>query len=254
MPKTVPTIHIRIIIINELSWGEIRRSAFSARWREVRVQGQTLTIRLKEFNILLLPDVVGEKFSLSRVLLFQFLVAGEGLHHANVSTQWHGLFYPQTLVPGHIHTHMYVLANVTKVDFRRSVSALTTLCPGKSRTWTCRGRSSQRIFLYRDLGTEAGQRKTSGKPKQKKQTSELFFFNINSIHSIFRFGMNLFADVIEDAGDVPVLQLHVHAVAKEGQAASRLQHPIGLLEEPLVIEPMGCRHGAQKVHLSGCKW
>lgn len=66
--------------------------------------------------------------------------------------------------------------------------------------------------------------------------------------------MNLFAYVIESAGDVPVLKLHVHGVAKESQAASRLQHPVSLLEEPLVIKPMSCCHGTQKVHLSRCKW
>lgn len=71
---------------------------------EVSAQGQKLTIRLVEeleVNISLVPDVIGETLSLSRVLLLQFLVAGEGLHHANISTQWHGSFYQQLLIPGH---------------------------------------------------------------------------------------------------------------------------------------------------------
>ncbi|KAG7239306.1 hypothetical protein INR49_029271 [Caranx melampygus] len=45
--------------------------------------------------------------------------------------------------------------------------------------------------------------------------------------------------------------LHVHGVGPEGQAASRPQHPVSLLEEPLVVEPVSRCHGRHKVHLSG---
>lgn len=72
---------------------------------EVRVQGQELTIRLVKFNVSLVPDMVREMFGLSGVLILQFLVAGEGLHHANILIQWQGSFRLQALVPGHIWTH-----------------------------------------------------------------------------------------------------------------------------------------------------
>lgn len=65
--------------------------------------------------------------------------------------------------------------------------------------------------------------------------------------------MHLFTDIIERVGHVPVLQLHVHGVAQESQAASGPQHPVGLQEELLPVEPMSCRHGRHKVHLTGGK-
>lgn len=71
----------------------------------MRVQGQELTTRLVKFNVSLVPDMVREMFGLGGVLILQFLVAGEGLHHANILTQWQGSFRLQALVPGHIWTH-----------------------------------------------------------------------------------------------------------------------------------------------------
>lgn len=47
----------------------------------------------------LVPDVVRELLGLSRLVLMHMLVAGEGLHHADVSTQWHGPFDSETLIP-----------------------------------------------------------------------------------------------------------------------------------------------------------
>lgn len=47
----------------------------------------------------LVPDVVRELLSLSRLVLMHLLVAGEGLHHADVCTQWHGPFDSETLIP-----------------------------------------------------------------------------------------------------------------------------------------------------------
>lgn len=47
----------------------------------------------------LVPDVVRELLGLSRLVLMHLLVAGEGLHHADVSTQWHGPFDLETLIP-----------------------------------------------------------------------------------------------------------------------------------------------------------
>lgn len=70
----------------------------------MRAQGQELMIRLVdelEVNISLVPDVIRETFSLSRVLFLQFLVAGEGLYHANISIQWQGSLYEYALIPGH---------------------------------------------------------------------------------------------------------------------------------------------------------
>lgn len=70
----------------------------------MRAQGQKLTIKPTdelEVNVSLAPDVVRETFSLDRVLLFQYLVAAESLHHADVSTQWQGFAQSQTVIPGH---------------------------------------------------------------------------------------------------------------------------------------------------------
>lgn len=75
---------------------------FRARQVKVSAQGQKLTIRLVDesgVNDSLVPDVIRKTFSLSRVVLLHLLVVGEGLHHANVSIQWHSPFYPETLIP-----------------------------------------------------------------------------------------------------------------------------------------------------------
>lgn len=47
----------------------------------------------------LVPDVVRQLLGLSRLALMHILVAGEGLHHADVSTQRHGPFDSETLIP-----------------------------------------------------------------------------------------------------------------------------------------------------------
>lgn len=47
----------------------------------------------------LVPKVVRELLGLSRLVLMHRLVAGEGLHHADVSTQWHGPFDSEILIP-----------------------------------------------------------------------------------------------------------------------------------------------------------
>ncbi len=65
--------------------------------------------------------------------------------------------------------------------------------------------------------------------------------------------MNLFTDVIERVGDVPILQPHVHGVAQERQAAPRPQHPVSFLEELRAVEPVSRRHGRHKVHLARSK-
>lgn len=46
---------------------------------------------------------------------------------------------------------------------------LTTLCLGMCRSQTCQSRSSQSSIQYRDLGKEAGQRKTCQKDKEQNQ-------------------------------------------------------------------------------------
>lgn len=74
------------------------------------------------------------------------------------------------------------------------------------------------------------------------------------VFQVVGFAINLVTDAVEcRAGDVPVLQLHRHGVAQQSQAASRPQHPVGLQEELLVVEPVSRRHGRQKVHLAGSK-
>lgn len=52
-----------------------------------------------ESSYSLAPNVVRELLSLSRLVLMHLLVAGEGLHHADVSTQWHSPFDSETLIP-----------------------------------------------------------------------------------------------------------------------------------------------------------
>ena len=65
--------------------------------------------------------------------------------------------------------------------------------------------------------------------------------------------MYLFTDDIEHAGNVPILQLHVHRVAEQSQAPSGPQHPISFQEELRAVEPVSRRHGCHEIHLTRSK-
>ena len=60
---------------------------------------------------------------------------------------------------------------------------------------------------------------------------------------------NLTVDLGEPVSTVPALQVNiVVAEAQQCYAASGLQHPLGLRQEALLLEPVGCRRRRQQVH------
>lgn len=54
-----------------------------------------------EVSISLVTGFIRKTLSLNGVLLLQYLVAGESLHHADVPVEWRDPFYTETLIPGH---------------------------------------------------------------------------------------------------------------------------------------------------------
>jgi len=64
--------------------------------------------------------------------------------------------------------------------------------------------------------------------------------------------LHLFTDGVQGVGAAAcAAQLHVHGVVEQGQAATGLQHPVGLLEETRPVEPVEGRHGGHQIYGAG---
>lgn len=123
---------------------------------------------------------------------------------------------------------------------------LTTLCPDRNRSQTCRCRSSRCAGRGRDLGKAARRRITEEKGKSEG------FLPSEGPCGLYA-SVHLFTDEVELVGDFSVVQLHVHGVAEESQAASGPQHPVGLGEELLPFKPVSRCHGRHQIHLARTK-
>lgn len=88
----------------------------------------------------------------------------------------------------------------------------------------------------------------------KQQWATLHFCSVTNVpRNKGKYENHLLRDVVNRASGIAILQLPVHLVAQQRQAAVGLQYPLNLLQEPWAVKPVGRRHSRYKVHLAGLK-